>query len=330
MSRRKWNIAAILALVIVLMTGVGQCKANTRDGDFDYRYASMEEGKKLLLGNTAYYAGYSQDDLDYRMQKQGATMEEYQAYAAAQVLEISQDEKAVIDAHMANMEKTMADQGYTLPAMEQIVFVKTTQNEEGGSVAYTHGTCIFLGDGLMELLASEDEAAASYAECILWHEIFHCLTRCSPEFRASMYSVIHFTVQQENFELPPSVSDYFISNPDVENHNAYATFLINGKPVDCFIAFIVTQHFEQQGESFFQHGIPVLVPTDGSDVYYTKAQASNFDEIFGENTGYVVDPEECLADNFSFAMTYGLQGENGGGYSNPEMIEAILKYVSNQ
>ena len=37
---------------------------------------------------------------------------------------------------------------------------------------------------------------------LLCHEMFHCLTRCNPEFREEMYSLINFTVVDHDFELP--------------------------------------------------------------------------------------------------------------------------------
>ena len=47
----------------------------------------------------------------------------------------------------------------------------------------------------------------------------------------------------------------------------------------------------------------------------------------GYNTDYVVDPEECLADNFSYVLAYGKSGKYGKGYPNPEIIEAIIEYL---
>ena len=29
-------------------------------------------------------------------------------------------------------------------------------------------------------------------------------------------------------------------------------------------------------------------------------------EVFGENRDYVIDPEECMADNFAYALTFVL------------------------
>ena len=65
----------------------------------------------------------------------------------------------------------------------------------------------------------------------------------------------------------------------------------------------------------------------GLDVDYPKDQVSNFDEVFGTNTGYVIDPEECMADNFSFAVVHGMNGPAGKGYNKPEIIEGILEIL---
>ena len=166
-----------------------------------------------------------------------------------------------------------------------------------------------------------------FTEYVFWHEIFHCLTRCNPDFRAEMYKLIHFTVQEKEYSLPPSVFEYHISNPDVEHHNSYATFSINGQNIDCFTDFVTTRHFEQEGDSFFGCSTTALVPVDGSDTYYTPEQAENFDEIFGTNTDYVIDPEECMADNFGYTLAYGMDGPKGDGYPNPEIIEGIMDFL---
>ena len=68
-----------------------------------------------------------------------------------------------------------------------------------------------------------------------------------------------------------------------------------------------------------------LVPVDGSDIYYLPEDVDNFWEVFGRNTDYVIDPEECMADNFSFTMAYGLDGKE---YEDPEIIKAIHDYLS--
>ena len=66
---------------------------------------------------------------------------------------------------------------------------------------YTHGTDIYLNS--TNIAISVIPGASQYFEKLLWHELFHCLSRNDPDFRAQMYSLIHFTVADADFELPP-------------------------------------------------------------------------------------------------------------------------------
>ena len=296
-----------------------------------YRFASKDEGVSLLLANQEYYNGFSQNDLDFRMQENDSTMDEYLAFAREQVLDFTDEEKALIDEYFASMNETLQDNAYTLPAIDEIVLIKTTLKEEYGADAYTHGTQIFISAGLLDDAISGDEEAKeealNYLDTIFWHELFHCLTRCNPEFRAKMYALIHFTIADEDFPLPPSVFEYHTSNPDVEHHDAYASFHINGQDIDCFVDSVTIKHFERTGESFLDFADTALIPVDGTDIYYTREQADNFYKVFGKNTAYVLDPEECMADNFSYALQYGMDGPDGNGYSTPEIIKGIISIL---
>jgi hypothetical protein len=343
----KRFIAAV-TLVAVTATGICSCSSVKPTGTaqvsaasseesttaagtthIPHRYASAEEGRELMLANKEYYAGFSQNDLDYRMQKTGATMDEYIAFAEDQVLDFTEQETGIIDGYIANMEKCLEDNGYMLPPLDEIIFIKTTMEEEGGAGGYTNGTQIYLGDYVLDMFTDEEvlQEIPEFAYELLWHELFHCLTRCNPEFRKDMYSLIGFTVTGTDYKLPASVFEYHISNHDVEHHDSYATFIIDGKEIDCFTDFITTKHYDEAKSDFFSVSTTALVPIDGTDIYYTPEQASNFDDVFGTNTDYVVDPEECLADNFSLAVTYGMKGPNGTGYPNPEIIQGIIDYL---
>ena len=295
-----------------------------------HRYASASEARDLLLSNERYYAGFSQNDLDFRMQKAGATMEEYKRFAAEQTRDFTDKEKEAIDELLAKMANTLTERGYTLPPLDEVTFVKTTMAEECDAEGYTHGTTIFLSATLLDKQTSKGEVDGdpNYVTTFLWHELFHCLTRCNPSFRADMYKLIHFTVHDADYTLPPIVMEYHISNPDVEHHNSSATFKIDGKDVECFTDWVTTRHFEKEGDNFFTCSTAALVPVDGTNTYYTPDQATNFNEVFGQNTHYVTDPEECLADNFSLAMTYGTKGPDGNGYKSPEIIEGIIAHLS--
>ena len=290
----------------------------------DYSYATKEEGIDLLMSYKDYFNGFSQNDLDYKTKKKNATLDEYLEYAEKQVMDFSEEDIKIIDKTMAEVEKILAVNNIILPEMEPITFVKTSMLEEDlGAGGYTHGTEIFIG--MFELAYYNYEYGPEVFLEFIVHELFHCLTRSNPEFRKDMYKIINFTVQDEEFEIPPSVMEYYISNPDVEHHNAYATFNINGEDIDCFFALIALEPFEKEGDSFFASMATAIVPIDGSDTFYLPEDTSNFYDVVGYNTGYVIDPEECMADNFKYAIIYGPDPEL---FPNPEIQEAILDYLS--
>ena len=256
-------------------------------------------------------------------------MDEYLAFAKDQMLDFTDEDKASVTRAMTRIEERMKDQGYILPKLDPIVFVKSTMEEELGADGVTHGTQIYLSEDELDF-ANEawDLASESFTELVA-HEIFHCITRSSPKFRSDVYKIIHFTVQDQEYELPPCVREYFISNPDVEHHNAWAPFIIHGQETNCFTAFITSRHFENEGETFFDTGITALIPTDGSDVYYTESDAENFWDIFGRNTTYVIDPEECMADNFSLLISAGPAGKEDKPPGSPEILEALDTFLKN-
>ena len=322
-------ISLLIALILacgVWLPAEGETAENAPA--IPYRFASAEEGKQLMMSNREFFDKTTPNKIGFLLHDSNATLDEYKAFAEQQVLDWTEAEKELIGNCMAIVEASFVRNGWKMPPLDTVVFIRTTMLEENGAFGYTHGTEIYLSSMLEQYAAYSMEQVGVPVATILAHELFHCLTRCNPEFRKEMYSIIHFTVEDQDYELPPSVLEYYIANPDVEHHNSYATFLIDGKETDCFTAFVTTKHAEQPEENFMNFGVTALVPTDGTDAWYTMDQAANFDEVFGTNTGYVIDPEECLADNFSYAVIYGEQGPNGNGYPNPEIIEAITAYLA--
>lgn len=322
----------ICVITVIALAATCLCSCAKKDGaHIPHRYATAEEGRELMLANNEnYYDKFSQNDLDFKMAKTGATMDEYKEFAGTQVLDFSAPEKSYMDSIIRDMEKLLDKNGYTLPPIDEIVFIKTTMQEEPGASGYTHGTEIYLQGDVISIYTVGHLIPGfdAYFRELIWHELFHCLTRCNPDFRESMYSLVNFTVVDTDFELPDSVFEYHITNPDVEHHNSYATFIIDGQETDCFTDYVTTMHYDEAQASFMTCSTTALIPTDGTDIYYTPEQASNFDEVFGTNTGYVVDPEECMADNFAYAMVYGIEGKDKAGYPNPEIIQGVIDYLS--
>ncbi len=320
---KKSRILLIVAAALLLFAAVSICITEISAKKIPHRYASAEEGRERMLSHTAYYDGFTQNDIDYRLQKRGATLDELLEASTAEVKDFNLIEKYLIDRRIAKMARTLKKNGYTIPLSDEIVYIKTDMEVEGGHSGYTHGNEVYL-NSINIAFSFLSVGSNDYFGHLLWHELFHYLTRNNPDFRKDMYSLIHFTVADSDFELPESLRDMYFNNPDVEHHNSYATFTINGSKTDCFLLVICTQDYPEDGAPYGFPTETVLVPIDGSDTYYTPDQASDFDEVFGTNNDYVVDPEECMADNFADAMQFGIEGKDGQGYPNPEIIQGII------
>lgn len=338
------NNTWVLALTLILGTAMvfSSCQKDEPEGPtskINYHFATIAEGQQLLAANTEYYNSLNQNNIDWRMRKTGSSINELIGFAQTCVRNFTDDEKAAITRAIKSIETTLNDMGASLPFPEDITFVKTTMQEESGAGAYTHKTEIYICDQVLQYGIPQDGDSEAVTESkrllfnhIIAHELFHCLTRNSPTFRSQMYRLIGFTVTGVDFEFSPNIQDSILANPDVEHIDNYAEFTINGEKRNCELLIFYTKTWEEayaeagDEASFFDFHEEVLVPIDALDTYYPIEEASDFWDVVGRNTDYVIAPEECMADNFGYALVYGL---NGKDYQTPELIADILNALRN-
>ena len=70
------RIILIAAAVIVILIAGDIFLTEINAKKIPHRFASAEEGRELLLSSTGYYDHFTQIDIDIRMKKSGATMDE--------------------------------------------------------------------------------------------------------------------------------------------------------------------------------------------------------------------------------------------------------------
>ena len=131
-------LPVVILLVIWVILDICITEINTKK--IPHSYASVDEGRKLLLANTEYYEQYSQNDIDFRLRKSGATLDELLNVSADSVKKFNFFEKFYIDHRISGMYKALKKNNYTLPEIDEIVFIKMDMGLEGGASGYTHGT----------------------------------------------------------------------------------------------------------------------------------------------------------------------------------------------
>lgn len=162
------------------------------------------------------------------------------------------------------------------------------------------------------------EASGSDKEALLrimLHEIFHVYSRFHPKQRLQLYSLIGFKPLDGPLRMKEALKKRRLTNPDGVNC-AYGIQLrtpwgqtIKAIPLliakqtayakDSLPVFQESLYFElfrveQQPDSTYQvwsrdDGSPMFSLLDGSDLY----------RQIGDNTSYIIHPDEILADNFA-------------------------------
>jgi uncharacterized protein (DUF885 family) len=156
------------------------------------RFASKEEGQQLIK-SSSYYNRLTQMDIDWRAKKQNASLAELITMAQDNVRDFTDADKDLVIQAVKFIESRLDKFDCQLPLPPEIIFVNTTMEDEGSAGAYTSGNMIVLNKSCI---------VYPYIEELIAHELFHCITRHSPEFRQKMYSLIGFTVMDHDIELP--------------------------------------------------------------------------------------------------------------------------------
>lgn len=285
-----------------------------------HSYASASEGIELRMANTDYFEKMTQNNLDYRVGKKGASLDEFKALAQEQGDDFTEEEIQGIDETLHRIETRFSEIGFNYPSNLDIVFIKNKMKDEYGAIAYTHQNQIYLeGDNLDFMLSIPGLLDGTIA-----HELFHILSRNDPEFRQEMYNIFGFTIADEP-AFSPEIRDILGANPDVEAFDSYTMFDIHGVMTKGVVVTLLKNPYSD-GADLLSNYSTGIVPYDDPNKYYTIDEVANFWDIFGENSNYVIATEEGIADNFSSAVIYGMEGRD---YKNPELIQSILDVMGN-
>ena len=327
----------VFIFLFIFITTIVQIKAesngsvnqkNSLSNKLHFRFASKAEGQLLKMGDTIYYNRLSQADIDWRMRKENATIEEFMEYGREQILDFTHEEQMAVSRAMAVIEDSLKAIACNLPIPEDIVFIKTTMKDEGSANAYTIKNQIFLGSKFLVVDTDENPEAHNRMLKTLAHELFHCISRNSPFFRQQMYSLIGFTVMDNEIDFPESVRARIMANPDVEKFDSFGTFVIDGEKRRCALLTLYkntwAEAYSKQGENadFIRNIDIFLIPLDDFNSCFSTFQVSDFLKQVGKNTFYVLSPEECMADNFSFAVVPSKPRDK---YSSPKLIQDIIE-----
>ncbi len=294
-------------LVIVALYFASSARAEVILGtDTHVVLATVDEGRSALSKRDVYLNRLSKLDLAVRLRtSKDLAVDDYVAVVRNSVLAWSEEEQDRISKILIGMQDRSRKYAQALP--KRVLLIKTSGDEESGA-AYTRDDAVVLPQGRLK---SDDVAV----EKLIWHELFHVLSRHNPALRDRLYATIGFEHSPE-LALPADVALRKLTNPDAPYHEHAIRLRVDGEPVWCVPVLLSTRGQAQAGDGgpFFEHlelklllverdvASGALRPlTDEADKSRLVAlsAAPDFFEKIGRNTTYIIHPEEIVADNFA-------------------------------
>jgi hypothetical protein len=220
---------------------------------------------------------------------------------------------------------------------DSLLLIKVAGTHYGNSVYYTRENCIIIPENVLQ---DKDESAFSG---VMLHEIFHIFSRYNPTIKKELYELIGFT-SIPNLTFEPNLKRRIIYNPDGLDMNWSIELSQNQKDI-LACPLILSKEKPNYRKGLFpnfefklyelkqidENSMIVLSDASGnSTLNQTDIIKAYFDKI-GTNTGYIIHPDEILADHFMMVMrgdTLNLNKEIFSG-KNLELYNGVKSILLN-
>ncbi|MBL7825771.1 MAG: hypothetical protein JNJ57_04015 [Saprospiraceae bacterium] len=273
-------------------------------------------------------------------QTRQSVLPEYLKFLKSEVIDFEASEIKFVSEVIQNMYRTVSSIN---PAIfpDTLKLIKTKENHYGQGVWYTRENCIIIPAG--ELATPKTNAFTS----TMYHELFHVYSRLNPAKSAQLYKLIGFeSIGYQKIEVPEALKNRVLHNPDGVDFAQKISLTQEDQSVIHAVPIIYANKagYTPEKKEFFgylEFNLYQIEPTangtwkvkvaeDGVSSTLKLDKQPDFFRQIKDNTGYIIHPDEVLADNFSFIM----QELNGAKISTKfsaegkqllKDVEAILK-----
>jgi hypothetical protein len=149
---------------------------------------------------------------------------------------------------------------------------------------------------------------------VMAHELWHVASRGAPDLATRLYAEIGFE------PMPPLIypevwAPIRLTNPDAPEHRHAMRVSIGGREARVTPVLVATRTELKPGETFFSvldvrllevqtdGSVSRAVLRDGQPVWHPLNGEHDYLKRRGGNTGYVIHPEETMADNIALLAT---------------------------
>ena len=269
-----------------------------------------EEAIKEFSKIDQFIANMSEFDLQSRLQTtEKVTTEDYIQFITKQIIPWTPDHIRLLFDIITDLNTNSLDV-FSIAKLPPTVLVILTNGKDESGAAYCRNlnTVVLpitklppITESNIAQLASGNEWQTTFP-----HELFHIISRNNITLQNKLYKEIGYNLIPDNkvANLPKILSHLKVTNPDAPLTKHYIELPTNTSETPVKLAPIIIaskQYSPDDNKNFFDY-IDVLfgiLDDDWNIIYVTPYDAViGLHDKIGNNTDYIMHPEETLADNF--------------------------------
>ncbi len=302
--RKRFAFLTVLMAFFVFAGSRAFCEKLVNFKNVQVKLATAEEGRALITQDDTFMQHITDMDKMVILGEagKGASLETYKKAVGDQALDFDARESKLVTDSILNIRGKLSKLNILFPST--IYIVKTTGKEEGDS-AYCRSLNVICYSTRMLANKQID------FDVIMTHELFHILSRNNLAMQEKLYNAVGY-YRAGNIALPPEIAGRLLTNPDSVLCEFYFKALINGSYKNVVPLIVIAPEFTgAQGQRVFSYfnltffeidmanGVASLKKDDkGAYIGHSMDEITNYFDIIGANTHYIIHPDEILAENF--------------------------------
>ena len=272
-------------------------------------FANLELGKEQIIRDNvdSYFDQVKVLDMKIQMNStsrgdRATLLKDYKVHLQNSVLAWTEEEKKFVSDIFIKATKYVTAISDDI-LVDDITLIKCNMNHYGEGVYYTREKSI-----VIPLNSLKRQDADDFMQTML-HEIFHIYARYNPEKRDKLYKRIGYSLIDAP-KIPNVIESRILLNPDGVNYNYAITVTEKKTNKELTVIPIIyskmlnftpkqTGFFEYLQFSLFEVADGELQATRNGESTIRIKNIDGFFQQIGNNTQYIIHPDEVLADNFT-------------------------------
>jgi hypothetical protein len=324
MQFRLTRRAALVGLAGAAGSVLAQDDAFTGFAGSTVRFASVEAGQRVLSAHDEWLRATSAFQRRAVMQRaEPVTLDAFKRWNADAVRPWTDEQRSRWRRALEALAPMWNALRIPLPAEVLLVI---SNGQESANAPYTRANAVVLaGAGGMP----------GYNDAMLMaHELWHVASRHAPALATRLYAEIGFE-PVPLLDFPLSWAEIRLANPDAPENRHAMRLTLDGRETLLAPVLVAARTELKPGETFFSVlEVRLLeielaadrsraVQRDGQPVWRPLPTTTSFLARLGGNTGYVIHPEEAMADNVMLLV-------NQRPVRNAALIERIRAVFESQ